>query len=134
MTNRKIAQVNISTARTAAGRDYRARIEALLDKANGDVLADLWQEVCPYPVDELPERQGIIEDLADFAEVLRPRLAGMQADKLCRLIERYAVQCRRQRSSVRSLTYGVGDRGPAKVTSRKPVSRRLKPMAIATLS
>ena len=88
--------VNIGTARTAAGRDYRARIEALLDKANGEVLADLWQEVCPYPVDELPEHHAIIEDLADFAEVLQPHLADMQADELCRLIQKYAARCRRR--------------------------------------
>ena len=133
MANSKIAHVNISTARTVVGRACRARIKALLDKVKGEVLADLWQEVCPYPVDEPPERHGILEDLADFAEVLRPRLADMHADELCRLIQRYAVRCRRQRSFVRSLSYGVGGRGPAKVTSPKPISRRLKPMAIATL-
>jgi hypothetical protein len=96
MTDSKIARVNVSTTRTPAGRAYRATIEALLDKVNGEVLAELWREVCPYPVDELPQRHGMIEDLADFAEVLRPRLADMQANELCRLIQRYAVQCRRQ--------------------------------------
>jgi hypothetical protein len=127
MTVSKIAHATGSTARTAAGRAYRATIEALLDKANGEVLADLWQKVCPYPVDELPERQGIIEDLADFAEVLRPRLADMQADELCRLIQRYAVQRSRQPSFVRSLSCGVGDRGPAKVAFLKPVNGRACP-------
>jgi hypothetical protein len=77
------------------GRDHSAGIETLLDKANSKVLADLWQEVCPYPVDTLPERHAILEDLADFAEVLQPRLADMRADELCRLIGKYAALCRR---------------------------------------
>jgi hypothetical protein len=96
MANSNVARVNLGTARTAARRDYRARIEALLDKANGEGLADLWQEVCPFPVDELPERPAIIEDLADFAEVLQPRLVDMRVDELCRLIQRYAARCRRR--------------------------------------
>ena len=101
-------------ANTAAGAGYRGRIEALLDKADGEMLADLWQEVFPYPADALPDRQGIIHDLADFAEVLQPRLADMGADQLCWLIEKYAAKRRRSRSLVKSLIYGVGvDSTPA---------------------
>jgi hypothetical protein len=104
------AQVNTSPARTSAGSECRARIEALLDKANSEVLADLWQEVFPYPADELPDRHAIIEDLADFAEVLQPRLADMQPDQLCWLIEKYAGRRSSSRSFVRTLMGGVGDR------------------------
>jgi hypothetical protein len=117
MSDSTIAHVNISTARTAAERSRRATIEILLDKANHQVLADLWQEVCPYLVDELPERQGLIEDLADFAEVLRPSLGDIQTDELCRLIQRYAGACRRHPRFVRSLSSGVGDHWTAEVTS-----------------
>jgi hypothetical protein len=52
----------------------------------------VWQRVCPFPTDpanELPDRRGIIEDLADFAKALQPSLDGMKADRLCRLIEKY---------------------------------------------
>ena len=117
MTASKIAHVNVSIARTAAGKVCRATIEALLDEANAEVLAALWQEVCPYPVDELPERQAMVEDLADFAEVLQPRLVGMQVDELCRLIHRYAVPGRRRPSFVSSLNCGISVRRPAEVTS-----------------
>jgi hypothetical protein len=110
MADSTIANVNIGAPRTTAGRDHRARIEALLDEVNGEVLADLWQQVFPYPADELPDRQGIIEDLADFAEVLQPRPAYMRADQLCWLIEKYAGRRSRSRSFVRSLC-GVGDTG-----------------------
>jgi hypothetical protein len=94
MTPSKVAHVKIGAARNAAGRDYRAGIEALLERANSKALADLWQKVCPFPVDKLPERQAVIADLADFAEQLQPRLADMRAEELCRLIEKYA--CPRQ--------------------------------------
>lgn len=126
MATSTIAHVNVSTARTPAGRDHRARIEALLDKANSEVLAHLWEEVFPYPVDELPQRPAMIEDLADFAEVLQPRFADMPAEQLCRLIEKYAATRRRQQSFVRSLTCGAGERRAADVMSRRPVSRRLE--------
>ena len=83
------------------------RIETLLDKVDDPVLADLWRQICPLHVDQLPDRQGIIADLADFAEVLQPRLNGMQAPQLCRLIEAYATKrCRSQRF-VRDLLWGV---------------------------
>ena len=83
--------------RTAARKAYRARIESLLDESSDEPLADVWQRMCPFPIDpayELPDRRGIIEDLADFAEVLRPSLDGMKANRLCRLIERFSVVCR----------------------------------------
>jgi hypothetical protein len=117
MSNCTIAHVNTGFGRTVAETTRRATIEALLDKASDEVLADLWQEVCPHRVDEFSERQGLIEDLADFAEVLQPRLADMQTDELCRLIERYAGGCRRHPRFVRSLSGGVGDRWPAEVRS-----------------
>jgi hypothetical protein len=84
--------------RTAIRTASITRIETLLDKVDDPVLADLWRRVCPLHVDQLPDRQGIIADLADFAEVLQPRLHGMQSPQLCRLIEAYAAKrCRSQR-------------------------------------
>ena len=80
--------------RTAGRKAYRAKIESLLNELNDEPLADVWQRVCPLPIGpayELPDRRGIIEDLADFAEVLRPRLGGMEANRLCRLVEKYAA-------------------------------------------
>ena len=77
-----------------ARQAYRAKIESLLDKSRAERLARVWQRVCPFPVDlesDLPDRRGIIKDLADFAEVLRPNLEGMKAHCLCRLIENYAA-------------------------------------------
>jgi hypothetical protein len=109
-----IAYVNTSPARTTAGRDYRVRIEALLDKASSDALDHLWQEVFPYHVDELPQRHAIIEDLADFAEVLQPQLADMRADQLCGLIEKYVATRKRQQSFAKSLIRGVGYHGAIK--------------------
>ena len=107
MGNSTLALLN-GVARTAAGAGYRARIEALLGKADDEMLADLWQKVFPYRVDELPQRHAIVEDLADFAEVLQPRLAEMRADELCGLIERYAAKRRRSGRLARTLIYGAG--------------------------
>ena len=63
----------------------------------------------PLPIDpacELPDRRGIIEDLADFAVVLRPSLDGMQANRLCRLVEKYAACDSRQSDVSVSLLAG----------------------------
>jgi hypothetical protein len=86
--------------RTLARNVYRAKIESLLDKSSDERLGYVWQRVCPLPVDsvhELPDRRGVIKDLADFAEVLRPNLDGMKPQRLCRLIENYAA-CEVRRS------------------------------------
>jgi hypothetical protein len=91
-----------TTRGTAARKAYRAKIESLLDESGDARLADVWQPVCPFPVDsacELPDRRGLIEDLADFAEVLQPSLDGMTADRVCRLIEKYAT-CESRQSDV----------------------------------
>jgi hypothetical protein len=80
--------------RALARKAYRAQIKSLLDESSDTPLAEAWQRVYPFPVDpacELPDRRGIIEDLADFAEVLQPSLDGMKANRLCRLIEKYAA-------------------------------------------
>jgi hypothetical protein len=78
------------TRRTVARNAYRAKIESLLDESSDERLADVWQWVYHFPI-ELPDRREIIEDLADLAEALKPSLDGMQADRLCRLIENYAA-------------------------------------------
>ena len=83
-----------TTRRIAARSAYRAKIESLLDESSDERLADVWQLLYPFPIDpayELPDRRGIIEDLADFAEVLKPNLDGMKAVRLCWLIEKYAA-------------------------------------------
>lgn len=72
---------------------YRARIESLLNESSDERLAGVWRRVYPLPVDldgKLPDRRGIIVDLADFAEVLQPNLDGMPAHRLCGLVEKYA--------------------------------------------
>jgi hypothetical protein len=79
----------------------------LLAKADGPVLADLWREVFPYPVDQSPDRQGAVQDLADFAEVLRPRLDGLQANELCGLIRAYAVKRRNVVAGLRQLLTAI---------------------------
>jgi hypothetical protein len=93
----------VTGVRMAARTPALARIETLLDKVEDPVLADLWRKICPLRVDRLPDRQGMIEDLADYAEVLQPRLNGMEAPQLCRLIEAYAAKRRRSLRFLRDL-------------------------------
>ena len=93
---------SLPARRTAATKAYRAKIESLLDEASDEPLANVWRWVCPFPVDsarEVPDRRGIIQDLADFVEVLQPSLDGMTASQLCRLIGEYAA-CESRRSYV----------------------------------
>jgi hypothetical protein len=88
-----------TTRGTAARNARRAKIESLLDESRDERLAGVWQRVYPLPIDsasELPDRRGIIEDLADFAEVLQSSLDGMEANRLCWLIETYAAWESRQ--------------------------------------
>ena len=105
----QVIEADVRTG-TATRTASVTRIETLLDKADDPVLADLWRQICPLPVDHLPDRQGIIADLADFAEVLQPRLDGMQAQQLCRLIAAYAAQRCRSQSFLRNLVWGVNAR------------------------
>jgi hypothetical protein len=80
--------------RAAAG--YRAKVKALFDELAPDRLGDLWRRLYPLPVEpgcELPDRQGIIEDLADFAQVLQPNLEGMDTDQLCWLVDKCGRAC-----------------------------------------
>ena len=91
---RAMAIKNRAARRNAARKAYRAKIESLLDESRDDALADVWQRVCPFAVDPaygLSDRRGIILDLTDFAEAIQPSLDGMEADQLCRLIEKYAA-------------------------------------------
>ena len=93
MTSAKII-MDAATERTAARKAYRTKIESLLAESKDERLAHVWQRVYPFPIDpacELPDRRGIIQDLADFAEVLQPRLEGMKPHRLCRLVEHYAA-------------------------------------------
>jgi hypothetical protein len=89
----------IKTVPTSCPEAYRAKIESLLDESRDERLADVWQRVCPFPLDlayELPDRRGIIEDLADFAQALQPSLDRMKADQFCRMIEKHAARGSRQ--------------------------------------
>jgi hypothetical protein len=90
-----------TSKRTGPGNAYRAKIEALLAELACERLVGIWQQVCPLPIASefgLPDRQGIIQDLADFAEVLQPNLKDMTADQLCRRVERYADAASREKN------------------------------------
>ena len=93
--------------RTAIRTASITRIETLLDEVDDLVLEKLWRQIRPLYEEYLPDRQQIIEDLADFAEVLQPRLNGMRASQLCRLIEASASERRRSHRFVRSLLWEV---------------------------
>ena len=95
LTNNSRAIEDEITRRTVARTAYRAKIESLLDESSDERLSDMWQRVYRFPV-EVPDRRAIIEDLADLAEALKPSLDGMKADRLCRLIEKYAACAARQ--------------------------------------
>ncbi len=108
-----------TSLRTVAGKAYRTKIESLLDKSEDVQLADVWQRVCPLQIDpahELADRRGLVEDLADFAEVLRPNLDGMRPARLRRLIETYAAYELR-----RSASHSASPRRAA-VRRRRPAS------------
>ena len=109
--------------RTAIWTASITRIEALLDKVDDPVLANLWRQICPLDVEQLPDRQGLIADLADFAEVLQPRLNGMQAPQLCRLIEAYATKHHRSQRFVRDLLWDVNARRSRVVADVQPPVR-----------
>jgi hypothetical protein len=84
------------TGRRTVAR-HRAKIEALFDELATEQLADLWQGLYPFPIDpdcELPDRQGIIEDLVDFGLVLQPNSDGLTADQLCWLVGQCGRACK----------------------------------------
>jgi hypothetical protein len=87
---------NAKTGRRTAAR-HRAKNEALFDELATERLADLWQGLYPFPIDpdcELPDRQEIIEDLADFGLVLQPNSDGLTAEQLCWLIDKCGRACK----------------------------------------
>ena len=110
---------DVNAGRTMATRTVSiTHIEALLAKVDDLVLTHLWRQICPLHVEQLPDRQGIIADLADFAEVLEPRLNGMQPSQLCSLIEAYATKHHRSQRFVRNLLWSANagqSRGVANV-------------------
>ncbi len=94
---RERAKARASKVATGRRTRHRAKIEALLDELASERLADLWQRLYPFPIDpdcELPDRQGIIEDLVDFVQVLQPNLDGMDTDQLCWLLDKCARACK----------------------------------------
>ena len=57
---------------------------------------------------QLPMERGVAKARnGDFAEVLQPRLNGMHAPQLCRLIEAYATKHHRSQRFVRDLLWDV---------------------------
>ena len=112
-----------STRRAAARKAYRAKIESRLDKSRDVQLADVWQRVYPFPIDpanDLPDHQGIIEDLADFAETLQPSLNDMRVERLCRLIEKYAA-CESRQSDLPVSHTASPHRSGERVRGRGPL-------------
>jgi hypothetical protein len=53
----EVIEAGIRT-RTATRTASITRIETLLDKVDDAVLADLWRQLCPLHVEQLPDRQG----------------------------------------------------------------------------
>jgi hypothetical protein len=100
----KLVQANFSPHAAAS----ITKTETLLDQVADPILADLWLQIHPLRVDQLPDHQRIIADLADFAEVLQPHLNGMNAPHLCRLIGAYAAKHHRSQRFVRALLWEVG--------------------------
>jgi muconolactone delta-isomerase len=85
--------------RTGRGKAYRAKVEAMLAELASEQLVEVWRRVCPFAIAsefDLPDRQGIIQDLADFAVVLQPNLAEMTADQVCRWVEKYGGAANRR--------------------------------------
>jgi hypothetical protein len=85
------ARTRVAKTGSKAALRCRARIEALFDELTTDRLAGLWQRLYALPVKpdcELPNRRGMIGDLADFGQVLQPNADGLTADQLCRLVDK----------------------------------------------
>jgi hypothetical protein len=95
------------TAVAARPQNTRARrIEALLDRVDGDILAELWRAVYPLPLSQVPGRRGLIADLADLAEVLSPSLKDVGPRQLCQRLSAYAAQRNQSQSFLRELVRG----------------------------
>ena len=88
-SNGKPAQ---TSTRTGSRKLYRVQIETLLAELASGQLIEAWQRVCPFAIATefgLPDHPGILQDLADLAEVLQPNLENMTADQLCRWVAKY---------------------------------------------
>ena len=124
--------IRAESARRAAARNaYRAQIESLLEESEDQALADAWRRVSPFPMDsacELPNRRGMISDLADFAAALQPSLVGLKAERLCGLLERYAAyrpRCLDQAAYRHARRAGtLQHRGPGESSSAAVVTLR----------
>jgi hypothetical protein len=67
------------------------RIEVLLGGVTTAQLADLWRRLYPLPLEsdrQLPGRPALLDDLADFGQVLQPNADGLTADQLCWLLSK----------------------------------------------
>jgi hypothetical protein len=109
---RPLATIPAWAKRPTTSGVYRAKVEVLLGRADAALLSSVWQEVFPCVADKLPDRRGMIEDLADFAEVLRPQLAGMRPNQLCRLIQANAAGRKRSQRFLRRLIAADGSQTP----------------------
>jgi len=84
------------TARNRTAARRRTKIEALFNKMPTERLAELWQRLCPFPLDpdcELADRRGMIKDLADFGLVLQPNLEGLDTEQLWWLVDTSGRGC-----------------------------------------
>lgn len=118
--------------RTGRGRAYRAKIEAMLAELASEQLVDVWQRVYPFAIAsefDLPNRQGIIQDLADFAVVLQPDLEGITADQLCRRVEKYGGAANREKNSLSMRPKVQRVKLPASSSSRTSTSALSKAVA-----
>jgi hypothetical protein len=118
---------------TGPGKAYRAKIETLLAELAYERLVAIWQQVCPLPTAfelGLPDRLGIIQDLADFAAVLQPNLKDMTADQLCRQVEKNggAANRKKNRPSLRRKASRV--KTPASSSRRRSTSGSLLKLRI----
>jgi hypothetical protein len=85
--------------KTELRQAYRAKIEAMLAELACEQLVDAWRQVCPFAIAAefgLPDRLGIIRDLADFAEVLQSNLEEMTSEQLCRQVAKYGRAANRK--------------------------------------
>jgi hypothetical protein len=78
--------------RSGSAKVYRAQLEAKLAELADRQLVEAWLLVCPFAVPracDMPDRLGMIQDLADIAEALQPSLQEATADQLCWLVKQY---------------------------------------------
>jgi hypothetical protein len=93
---KRTAKANEANSGKRAAACRRAKVGLLFAELATDRLAGLWRRLFPLSVDsgrELPDRQEMIEDLADFGQVLQPNQDGLTADQLCWMLDKFGRAC-----------------------------------------